>query len=43
MGNNNINYHDKAMSQSQVINFRNRPHKLPKETDLQLIKIEATN
>ena len=29
------NYHDKSMSQGQVINFRNRPDKLPEETNLQ--------
>ena len=29
------NYHDKSMSQRQVINFRNRPDKLPAETNLQ--------
>lgn len=29
-----INYHDKSMSQGQVIDFRNRSDKLPKETNL---------
>lgn len=29
------NYHDKSMSQGQVINFRNRPDKLPEEANLQ--------
>lgn len=28
-------YHDKTMPQGQVIDFRDRPHELPEEADLQ--------